>query len=105
MEPRRPEHISGYEHPSNSTYSRNGIYKTFTEGEKTKKNETFGNTSVGSQYATIANFTKDEENLCPKCNSPPTSICNCAYSDKKCSNGHIWYTARDGKSKLGNPHK
>ena len=41
-EHKRPDNIPGYEHPTNLKYSRDGIYKTFTEGKKAKKKEKFG---------------------------------------------------------------
>ena len=42
MEHRRPENIPGYVHPGTESYSKNNIYKTFTEGQKPKKIEKFG---------------------------------------------------------------
>lgn len=107
MEPRRPENIPGYVHPGSESYSKNNIYKTFTEGQKAKKKETFGTVSVGKQYASLNTLkVEDTEDMCPTCNTKYISICNCVYSDKTCKNGHVWYTARgDGKCKIGNPHK
>jgi hypothetical protein len=106
MEPRRPDNIPGYNHPSdNTSYSKNGMYKTFTEGQKPKKKEKFGVVSSGSQYASAASPSIDDDN-CPVCNTPYTSVCNCVYSDKKCKNGHVWYISRtDGQPTVGNPHK
>jgi len=101
--PSKTDNIPGYVHPD-SSYSKNkctGTYKTFTEGKKLKKNETFGNTQMGNQYSKI---TLQEDDVCPICSSPPVSICNCAYNDKKCVEGHIWYTNRSGKVNHGNPH-
>lgn len=102
-EPRRPDTIPGYEHPeNNSTISRNtGIYKTFTEGKKPKKNEKFGNTQGKTQYSIIS--TESIE-TCPECSQSAVYICNCAFSDKRCDKGHIWYTDRSGQIKIGNPH-
>jgi hypothetical protein len=100
-EPKRPENIPGYQHPTSSSYSRQSMYKTFTEGEKQKKAEKFGITSVGKQYAAYGEL---EEELCPSCDNPPVKTCPCAYNDKSCKNGHIWYTNRDGNTKQGNPH-
>jgi hypothetical protein len=46
---KRPEKIEGYVHPSElGTYSREGVYKTFTEGQK--KQDATGNTSFLKQY-------------------------------------------------------
>jgi len=96
----RPENIQGYEHPSEHNYiSRNGVYKTFTEGQK--KQEEFGNVTVGKQYATSNDLNNDK---CPECQGIAIRTCQCAYSDKTCSQGHTWYTDREGKLKKGNPH-
>jgi hypothetical protein len=95
--------ISGYEHPTDTNTDRNNKYKTFSEGEKKKKNmNKFKSMSVGKQYAT-REITVNTE-TCPKCKKEPVYTCPCAYSDKKCINDHIWHTDREGKSKLGNPH-
>jgi len=99
MEPNRPESIPGYVHPEKDVYSRQGIYKTFTEGNRKKK---FGKTSVGKQYA---NNGELEDDTCPMCDNQAVITCHCGYSDKKCENGHIWYTDRDGIVKTGDPHK
>jgi hypothetical protein len=96
----RPENINGYEHPSEHMYtSRNGVYKTFTEGQKYQ--EDFGNVIVGKQYAVNSDLNDDK---CPECKGNAIRTCQCGYSDKTCSNGHVWYTDRDGKPKKGNPH-
>lgn len=96
----RPENINGYEHPSEHIYtSRNGVYKTFTEGQKYQ--EDFGNVIVGKQYAVSSDLNKDK---CPECKGNAIRTCQCGYSDKTCLNGHVWYTDRDGKPKKGNPH-
>lgn len=100
-EHRRPDTIPGYTHPTELKYSRNSMYKTFTEGKKAKKKEKFGKTVAGKQYATYGEIDSE---TCPECNTPSVATCHCAYSDKKCSNGHIWYINRDGKIKSGNPH-
>jgi len=100
-EHKRPTNIPGYEHPTTMTYSRDGVYKTFTEGKKAKKKEKFGNTSVGKQYASYGDYDEDS---CPVCEEAPVFTCPCGHSDKKCAGGHIWYTDRDGKVKVGNPH-
>ena len=95
----RPENIDGYEHPSEHIYtSRNGVYKTFTEGQK---EEEFGNVIVGKQYAVNSALNNDK---CPECKGNAIRTCQCGYSDKTCANGHVWYTDRDGKPKKGNPH-
>ena len=39
MEPHRPETIAGYEAPVTANYSKNRIYKTFSEGQAAKKKE------------------------------------------------------------------
>lgn len=96
----RPENINGYEHPSEHIYtSRNGVYKTFTEGQK--KGEDFGNVIVGKQYAVSGDLNNDK---CPECKGNSIRTCKCCYNDKTCANGHIWYTDREGKPKKGNPH-
>lgn len=90
--------IHGYVHPKSTNVNRDSQYKTFTEG-----NKKFGITTVGKQYSKYDN--NEESNItCPKCNLPVLEICPCAFNDKKCSSGHIWYTNRDGKMKIGNPH-
>ena len=104
MENRRPDNIPGYEHPEDSKYSRSRMYKTFTEGKKIKKTEKFGTTLAGKQYANSGNIGDLDDELCPSCDSPAISTCPCGYSDKKCEKSHIWYTDRDGKVKIGNPH-
>ena len=101
-EPSRPDNIPGYQHPTVLTYSRKGIYKTFTEGKKAKKTEKFGNTTVGKQYATYGDIDEDK---CPECNTPPVDTCPCGHNDKRCAKGHVWYTDRDGKVQSGNPHQ
>lgn len=106
-ESRRPSAIPGYSHPEKQTRtSRGGIYKTFTEGKKAKKKEKFGNTEITTQYASSQQLEieKEEKVLCPVCEEEAVKTCPCAYSDKTCSQGHIWYTARDGKVTKGNPH-
>lgn len=97
--------ISGYEHPSSVITNRDRRYKTFDETDtKKKKNmDRFQGTNVGNQYATIVMTQEDLDN-CPTCGEIPTSTCPCAYSDKTCVNNHIWYTDREGKSIIGNPH-
>lgn len=94
----RPENIEGYVPPSEVKYSRQGVYKTFTEGQK---KQVFGTTSVGKQYASYGEYTEEK---CPECDQSSVKNCVCAYSDKTCINGHSWYTDRDGKIKRGNPH-
>jgi len=96
-EPNRLNTIPGYEHPTELKYSKDVIYKTFTEGKKLKKYE---NTNDEHQYA----ITTDYVDTCPKCNESPVNVCPCTYNDKICSNNHIWYTNRDGQTKYGNPH-
>ena len=93
--------IPGYIHPESTNVNRDSQYKTFTEGgKKTKK---FGTTTAGKQYATYE--IKNDDDICPKCSLPSLETCPCSYNDKKCEKGHIWYTCREGKVKLGNPHK
>ena len=105
MEHRRPENIPGYVHPGTESYSKNNIYKTFTEGQKPKKIEKFGTVSVGTKYSS-ARLLDDTDDLCPVCSSKYVKICNCVYSDKTCVNNHVWYTERgNGNPKVGNPHK
>ena len=102
-EHKRPESIPGYEHPTNMTLSsRDDVYKTFTEGKKKAK---FGTTKLTKRYSSQGGATNPQEDVCPTCEGNIVTTCNCAFSDKKCAQGHIWYTDRDGKSKVGNPHK
>lgn len=98
--------IPGYVHPEdNNSSNRNGIYKTFSEGEKKKNNmKKFKSIEVGDRYSTIRYETTEDDN-CPVCEENFVETCNCAYSDKKCKNGHIWYLDREGRKKPGNPHK
>jgi hypothetical protein len=110
METRRPETIPGYIHPDSESYSKNNIYKTFTEGQPAKKKETFGKVSVGKQYASVNalahTLTHNQNEICPICSETYISVCNCVYNDKTCKNGHVWYTSRgDDKPRIGNPHK
>ena len=102
LEQKRQQKIEGYEHPTKITTNRSKVYKTFTEGKKAKKNEKFGNVYVDNQYSTIT--SPEEEEVCPVCEAEVVYSCPCGYSDKKCSNNHIWYTDRDGVVKKGNPH-
>jgi hypothetical protein len=93
--------IPGYTHPESINFSnKKSIYKTFTPGLKPKKNEKFGNTIAEAKYG---NYDFDEEK-CPECNLPPQRICFCGFSDKTCSKGHTWYSNREGKLQMGNPH-
>lgn len=103
-EPRRPDNIPGYKHPENYSYSKYGVYKTFTEGEKPKSKEKFGNTASYSKYSKFEEIKGEETDMCPTCNTHPINICQCAYNDKTCINGHKWYTNRVGKIIKGNPH-
>lgn len=97
---KRPD-IEAYIHPENLNYSRSGVYKTFTEGLKPKKKEKFGKTSLENQYACSGNF---EQDTCSICDQKSIFTCNCAFNDRKCPEGHIWYTDREGKINKGNPH-
>lgn len=103
-EQRRPDNIPGYQHPTNYSYSKRGVYKTFTPGEKPKGKEIFGNTATYSQYTKYGDYEDEDTELCPTCNTPPVQVCQCGYSDKTCASGHKWYTDRNGKIKKGNPH-
>lgn len=97
--------IPGYSHPESTNLNRSNQYKTFTEGKRTK---IFGTTSVGNQYAKYSEIEENKQKddlICPKCSQPSLETCPCAYNDKKCDKGHIWYTSRDGKKRMGNPHK
>jgi len=103
MEKHRLDVIPGYEHPVKSNYSKQGIYKTFTEGKKYKKSE-FGTITVGKQYKQGDTDTIEIEN-CPLCDESAIKICQCGYSDKTCKNNHVWYTDRDGSIIKKDPHK
>jgi hypothetical protein len=106
MEPTRPDNIPGYEHPVKSNYSKQSVYKTFTEGGKAKK---FSKTThAGKHYAVSANAymnDEDDDANCPVCMAPAETVCPCGLSDKKCAEGHSWYTDRDGAIKHGDPHQ
>jgi len=103
--PNRPEHIPGYEHPENINSNRDSLYSTFTEGEKTKNPyKNYGNNPY-SQYANYNSLQQQNEEKCPVCSSDIEYKCPCAHSDKKCKNGHIWYTNRCGDIINGDPHK
>ena len=102
---KRPESIPGYEHPAEDQYrssSNQTIYKTFTEGKRQKKNEKFSNNQTVTKYS-ISEAIHVEQ--CPICQEDAIYICPCANSDKKCSNNHVWYVNRDGKTITGKPHK
>ena len=105
MEAKRPDNIAGYEHPTTQKYSRSTVYKTFTEGKKPKKKETFGTTEVGNSYISYKELDVAKESKCPTCSEEVVKRCECAYNDKTCKLGHTWYTDRAGKIKKGNPHK
>lgn len=100
---KRPSTISGYVHPKIHTYSKSRVYKTFTTdtNEKFSDASEFNNTEVGKQYA---QSYLEEEVKCGVCSGKVAHSCPCAYSDKTCVNGHKWYTARDGKICMGDPH-
>lgn len=95
--------IPGYQDPGTTNASTgNKSYKTFTEGTRSK---TFGSTAVGNPYSKYGEDTTNEGSFCPVCKNSAIETCPCIHNDKKCSAGHIWYTARDGKILVGNPHK
>jgi hypothetical protein len=115
----RPETIPGYIEPeepkplqintgsSKQTINRSGygIYKTFDDKAKGKKKEEFKTTELVDKYGNN-NYEKDEETeMCPICSEIAVYTCYCVYNDKKCSNDHVWYLERNGKIKVGNPHK
>lgn len=102
LETARNTVISGYSHPEkvNATVKA-GVYKTFDETAKAKKNEVFGTVTATKQYSTYGEL---EEELCPECNEKSVKTCPCGYSDKSCANNHSWYTDRSGTIKKGNPH-
>ena len=105
---KRPETIPGYVHPNGpSNYSRKGggVYKTFTEGEEASDTETFSSTCVETHYAVQGGTEQEDGDTCPQCKGPSVSVCPCAYSDKTCGKGHVWYTDRSGSTRNGNPHK
>jgi len=100
----KPDVIAGYVHPEDAHCASNTkVYKTFTTGKKVKKNEKFGNTYHNKGYCTM--IQTEETIICPICNDPVVHTCPCSYNDKKCQNGHVWYTNREGKTIKGNPHK
>ncbi len=104
MEHQRPDSIPGYSHPQSSNTFTGGVYKTFSEKKpRGSKEESFGSTNISSRYASHQGNNNTEDN-CPICSDVAHKVCNCIYNDKTCSNGHTWYTARDGQVKQGNPH-
>ena len=58
---KRPETISGYTHPETCNSNTGGLYKTFTEGKKQKKNEKFGTTNVKNTYSSLNSDTTTED--------------------------------------------
>jgi hypothetical protein len=95
----------GYVHPENSTADKRSKYKTFTENSglgKAKSINDFNSTTLGKIYTKFDNIQISDN--CPKCDEVIIKTCQCAFSDKSCKNGHIFYTERDGKIKFGNPH-
>ncbi len=105
----RPESIPGYTHPESVVYTNPGVknaYKTFTEGQKPKKKEKFGSTIGTGKYvkAKDVDGIAEDDMICPVCSDHSMTVCQCAFNDKKCSQGHIWYTNRAGEIKVGNPH-
>lgn len=108
MEQNRPSIIPGYIHPENppkNIYTKDRIYKTFSEGQEPRKVEVFNSTNVSKKYVKNNNIKEDDKDFCPVCSNKYIEICNCVYNDKKCIEGHIWYTTRDNSCKIGNPHK
>lgn len=104
---KRPDVIQGYVHPTNNSYSKNSQYKTFTDTSiLTEKTDTDGYDAnikeVGKSYATTNTVN---ESLCPVCEEKAIHVCQCAYNDKICVNGHSWYTNRKLKVVMGTPHK
>ena len=104
MEHQRPEKIEGYNPPENFVYNskNNTIYKTFTDSSISDDNIYDISIETGKQYALSGEKILDN---CPICNIEAYYTCPCAYSDKKCKNGHIWYTNRCGDIINGDPHK
>ena len=101
----RPDSIPGYVHPETTNTNRSNVYKTFTEGGQGRK---FGTTSVSkNSYAGYGNSYGDvsEDDMCPMCKESAVEVCPCVYSDKKCANGHTWYTNRNKRVMVGNPHQ
>ena len=75
------------------------MYKTFTEGLKTNKKETFGVVTVG-QYSKI---TAKKES-CPICRDNAIHMSNCQYNVKNCKMNHFWFTDRSGNVRIGKPN-
>ena len=95
--------IKGYIHPTKPNSNRGKYYKTFSEGKKAKKREKFGKTCLNGQYSQLGD-SKTDDYSCPLCKELTKKVCHCGYNDKSCSNGHTWYTDRNGKVKIGSPH-
>lgn len=80
-----------------------GGYKSFNAdaiqiNDSNKQDAYFSESKVKQLY----NF---EDEYCPKCSEVSQFTCPCGYSDKKCSNGHVWYTDREtNRIKIENPH-
>lgn len=109
LERSRNQTITGYDHPASlNNCNRDPRYKTFNEHGKAKKNEKFKGTDTGPSYAVYGQPPEDlSEMLCPLCSqkSPAVMTCPCVHNDMKCVAGHSWYMDRDGKIKVGDPHK
>jgi hypothetical protein len=106
MSKERPAEIPGYVHPvTDNSNHRSSVYKTFNEEDTKKKKDMkeFKTVKSGNQYANRGGVENEEEK-CPICKKPQTSVCPCGYNDKTCSEGHTWWTDRDGKIKTTNPH-
>lgn len=104
---RKNLHLPGYVHPTSTNTSRDSRYKTFNPDAAKKKKDIsqFKGTSVAAQYSTFSAYAPaDDDVKCPTCKSPAVDTCPCGYSDKKCENGHVWYTDREGRLKKGSPH-
>ena len=96
--------VPGYEHPDSAApVSRGQIYKTFNSESKPRKKEVFGSTEAIGRYVQVGRV--DDDTKCPQCDETFVTQCNCVFSEKTCSAGHIWYIDRDGATVQGNPHK
>ena len=107
------DEIPGYVAPSTykklkTTYSKSGGgyksdgYKSFNANT----NQVNNTATYGGNYISQSNMEGaiNVEEQCPVCSSEAKFSCPCGYSDKTCPQGHTWFTDRNGKTKLGNPH-
>ena len=84
---------------------RGSKYKTFSESDtrKAKDINDFKGEIVGRVYTLNKNI--EDLDYCILCKQKIIRTCPCSYSCKTCLQGHVTYVERDGKTKVGDPHK